>query len=50
MTQESAMRWNTSRFRRFETIPFSGDHYGAFDAKHISELTDILRGVLKDII
>lgn len=45
---EKHMRWDTSRFRSFESVPFSGDHDGAFQPRFVGELSDILRECLED--
>jgi pimeloyl-ACP methyl ester carboxylesterase len=47
--RETAMRWDASRFTKFETIPFSGDHDGAFEPRYVGELSDIIRNCLVDL-
>jgi len=47
--RDKLMNWDTSRFRSFERIDFSGDHYGAFDAQYIDELSRIFCFILRDV-
>ncbi|KPM42065.1 hypothetical protein AK830_g4506 [Neonectria ditissima] len=47
--RESSMRWDSSRFRSFETVPFSGEHDGAFEPQHVGELSMILRAGLEKL-
>ncbi|KAK5987503.1 Thioesterase pynI [Cladobotryum mycophilum] len=46
--REQSMRWDPGQFRSFETIPFSGDHDGAFAPQYVGELSAILRECLED--
>lgn len=41
--RESMMRWDPAQFRSFRSIPFSGDHDGAFQPQHVGEMSAILR-------
>ncbi|KAM0333318.1 hypothetical protein ACHAQA_001979 [Verticillium albo-atrum] len=45
--REDAMRWDASRFARFDVLPFSGDHDSAFEPEFVGELSGILRGCLE---
>ncbi|POR38434.1 Beta-ketoacyl synthase [Tolypocladium paradoxum] len=47
--RETAMRWNPAQFRSFESIPFSGDHDGAFQPQFVGELSSILRECIEDL-
>ncbi|KAK7423158.1 hypothetical protein QQX98_001234 [Neonectria punicea] len=47
--REKSMRWDSSRFRSFETVPFSGEHDGAFEPQHVGELSMILRAGLEKL-
>ncbi|KAF7536050.1 hypothetical protein G7Z17_g13102 [Cylindrodendrum hubeiense] len=47
--REKSMLWDSSQFRSFETVPFSGDHDGAFEPQFIGELSTILRDSLENI-
>lgn len=46
---EKGMRWDPEQFRSFSTIPFSGDHDGAFHPTFIPELSSIFRRCLEDV-
>ncbi|KAI0398136.1 beta-ketoacyl synthase [Xylariaceae sp. FL0594] len=47
--RDKLMNWDADRFRSFERIDFSGDHYGAFDQPYIDELTGIFCHILADV-
>ncbi|KAI9172437.1 Beta-ketoacyl synthase [Paramyrothecium foliicola] len=47
--REQHMRWNPRQFRSFTSIPFSGEHDGAFQPQFIGELSSILKECLEDI-
>ncbi|KAM4066020.1 thioesterase domain-containing protein [Hirsutella rhossiliensis] len=47
--REKAMRWDPAQFRSFESIPFSGDHDGAFQPQYVGELSAILRECVEDL-
>ncbi|KAG8419707.1 putative secondary metabolism biosynthetic enzyme [Metarhizium acridum] len=47
--REQNMRWNPSQFRSFQSIPFSGDHDGAFQPRFVGELSSILRECIEDV-
>lgn len=47
--REKSMLWNSSQFRSFETVPFSGDHDGAFEPQFVGELSMIIRDSLETI-
>lgn len=46
---QDCMMWNPSQFKSFESIPFSGEHDGAFQPQVVGELSEILRECLEDI-
>jgi pimeloyl-ACP methyl ester carboxylesterase len=46
---EPNMRWDPSHFRSFQSIPFSGEHDGAFQPQFIGELSSILRECVEDL-
>ncbi|PHH86103.1 hypothetical protein CDD83_10708 [Cordyceps sp. RAO-2017] len=46
---ERAMRWDPARFRSFRSVPFSGDHDGAFQPRFVAELSAILRTCIEDL-
>lgn len=48
MSQRNMM-WNPSQFKSFQSIPFSGEHDGAFAPQFVGELSEILRECLEDI-
>lgn len=50
LMKEDTMRWDTERFTKFETVPFSGDHDTAFGPESVGELSDILRRALEDVV
>lgn len=47
--REQNMRWNPRQFRSFKSIPFSGEHDGAFQPQFIGELSSILRECIEDL-
>ncbi|KAI1391904.1 beta-ketoacyl synthase [Hypoxylon trugodes] len=47
--RDKTMKWDTSKFREFETVPFSGDHDGAFGVQHVGELSKILHRALHHV-
>ena len=47
--RERAMRWDPAQFRSFQSIPFSGDHDGAFQPEFVGELSSILRECIEDL-
>jgi pimeloyl-ACP methyl ester carboxylesterase len=47
--REQNMRWNPRQFRSFTSIPFSGEHDGAFQPQFIGELSSILKECLEDV-
>lgn len=47
--RERNMRWDPAQFRSFESIPFSGDHDGAFQPQYVEELSSILRECIEDV-
>jgi hypothetical protein len=47
--QQSSMAWDASRFRSFESVPFSGHHDGAFEPHYVGELSMILRAGLENV-
>lgn len=46
---QPCMMWNPSQFKSFESIPFSGEHDGAFQPQFVGELSEILRECIEDI-
>ncbi|KAL2758016.1 hypothetical protein ACRALDRAFT_1068467 [Sodiomyces alcalophilus JCM 7366] len=50
LMKQDTMLWDTERFAKFETIPFSGDHDTAFGPETVGELSDILRQALEDVV
>ncbi|KAI1187087.1 beta-ketoacyl synthase [Nemania serpens] len=49
LMRDKLMNWDPEKFRSFECIEFSGDHYGSFDAQYVDELSDIFRLVLQGV-
>ncbi|WYZ41518.1 hypothetical protein EsH8_V_000413 [Colletotrichum jinshuiense] len=47
--REQAMRWDASKFVKFETVPFNGDHDGAFEPQYVGELSDIFKKCLEGL-
>ncbi|KAK1700553.1 Alpha/Beta hydrolase protein [Colletotrichum godetiae] len=47
--REKAMCWEADKFAKFETVPFSGDHDGAFEPQHVGELSGIFRKCLQGL-
>ncbi|KAI1365299.1 hypothetical protein F5Y08DRAFT_338858 [Xylaria arbuscula] len=46
LMRDKFMDWDTTKFRRFDRVDFSGDHYASFGDQHVEELSNIFASLL----